>query len=315
MIERSLDAMKTGKWFVKIISLTLLFTILLGSSALAGWQKDGGKWWYSYESGGYARNTWLQENNAWYYFGDDGYMVTGWQKIDSWYHFSSSGKMDTGWISDGGSWYYLDQTGAMATGWRKDGSWYHFSGSGKMDTGWINDGGIWYYLNKTGAMVTGWQEIDGAWYYFDASGRMYTNAYIDQEYFVGADGQWDGVILSDVPAAVSASDSETDEENQENSNMMTFKFQQDGWYIARLEVQVWDKAAQDFIWMYSDSRAKGQKTTLSIDPDKYEVNRVGYQIWFFGWDNDYMNIPWANTDFSTEFYLSGYGDYPEFSWN
>ena len=100
----------------------------------------------------------------------------------------------------------------------------------------------------------------------------------------------------------------------DNTNGTTFTFQQDGWYIARLEVQVWDKSKQGFTWFYSDSCARGQKTKLTIDTSRYEINRVGYQIWFFGWNNDYMNIPWANTDFATYFILSGYGDYPDFTW-
>ena len=345
--------MRIRKWFARIVFLALLFTILLGSSAMAGWQKDGGKWWYSYENGGYARNTWLQGGNKWYYFGDDGYMVTGWQKLGKWYHFNSSGKMDTGWLNDGGTWYYLDQNGAMVTGWqqigkwyhfnssgkmdtgwlndrgawyyldekgamvtgwKKIGKWYHFSASGKMDTGWINDGGTRYYLNQNGAMVTGWQQIDGAWYYFDTSGKMYANAFIDQKYYVDKNGRWDGITRSAVPGTVSATDSESDEENQDDSNTVTLTFHQDGWYVARLEVQVWDKTIQDFKWIYSDSRSRGQKTTLSIDENRYEIYRVGYQIWFFGWNNDYMNIPWANTDSATDFTLSGYGDYPEFTW-
>ena len=310
------QGMKTVKRIVRIIALVLLFTILLGSSALAGWRKDGAKWWYSYDEGGYAKNAWLLENNDWYYFGNDGYMVTGWQKIGSWYHFNDNGKMDTGWIKDGGAWYYLDGNGAMVTGWQEIGNWYHFNAGGKMDTGWINDGGSWYYLDPDAGMVTGWRQIDGAWYYFDESGKMCADAVIDQKYYVGINGQWDGITRSEDHPVVSGTDEdENEEENQENSNTTTFKFHQDGWYIARLEVQVWDKAKQDFIWLYSDSLARGQKTTLSIDEEKYEINRVGYQIWFFGWNNDYMNLPWANTDFAKEFYLSGYGDYPEFTWN
>ena len=97
-------------------------------------------------------------------------------------------------------------------------------------------------------------------------------------------------------------------------NTTKLTFHEDGWYVARLEVELWDKEKQSYEWIYSDSRAKGQKTTVSIDTDKYEINRVGYQIWFFGWDNDYMNLPWANTDYATDFTLSGSGDYPEFSW-
>ena len=119
------------------------------------------------------------------------------------------------------------------------------------------------------------------------------------------DASWEsmfGGIMADENGTVAA------------ENSTEFTFHQDGWYIARLEIQVWDKEKQDFRWIYSDSRAKGQKTTVHIDPKRYEVNRVGYQIWFFGWNNDYMNIPWANTDFATDFTLSGYGDYPEFDW-
>ena len=264
--------MKTRKWFVKVISLILLFTILPGSIAWAGWEQDGGRWWYSYENGGYARNTWIQESDGWYYFDNGGYMVTGWQKIG--------------------------------------GCWYHFNSSGKMDTGWINDEGTWYYLDRNGAAATGWQKIDGAWYYFDASGKMYADAYIDQKYYVDANGRWDGVTRSSAPETVSV----TDTEDQDNSKTTTFTFHQNGWYVARLEVEVWDKAKQDFKWIYSDSKSRDGKATLSIDTNKYEVNRVGYQIWFFGWNNDYMNLPWANTDYATDFTLSGYGDYPEFTW-
>ena len=143
---------------------------------------------------------------------------------------------------------------------------------------------------------------------------MYTNAYIDKKYFVDANGRWDGVTQSDVPAMISGTASESDAEDPDNSNAETLTFHQDGWYVARMEVQVWDKSAQDYKWIYSDSRAKGQKTAISIDTDRYEITRVGYQLWFFGWDNDYMNVPWANTDYATDFTLSGSGDYPEFTW-
>jgi hypothetical protein len=304
--------MKTRKWLVKLISLTLLFTLLLGSSALAGWQKDGNKWWYSYENGGYAKNTWIQDGNGWYYFGGDGYMVTGWRNLGSWYHFNSSGKMDTGWLNDKGAWYYLDRTGAMVTGWQKLGSWYHFSGSGKMDTGWLNDGGTWYYLDQSGAMVTGWRQIDGAWYHFDASGRMITNTYIDQKYYVDSNGQWDGSTGSAVSETNTAAAAVAAAEPASNKSI-TFTFHQNGWYVARLEVQIFDEAKQEFKWIYSDSCARGQKTTVTLN-NSDDINRVGYQIWFFGWNNDYMNIPWANTDYATDFTLSGYGDYPEFTW-
>lgn len=102
--------------------------------------------------------------------------------------------------------------------------------------------------------------------------------------------------------------------NNSSSNTVKFTFHQNGWYVARFYAKTWDHKKQDFTNIYSDSCSKGQKCTLEIDTSRYEINRVGYQIWFFGWDNDYMNLPWANTDYAKDFTLSGYGDYPEFTW-
>ena len=183
--------MKTRKWSVRLISLTLLFTILLGSSALAGWQNDSGRWWYSYEIGGYARNAWLKDANAWYYFGNDGYMVTGWQKIGNWYHFDNNGAMGTGWFKESGKWYFLGTDGAMKTGWfEEDRKWYFLGTDGVMKTGWVKAGNNLYYMDANGVMLTGWQKISGFWYYFD-DGTMVTGTRIidGKKYVFGKDGK------------------------------------------------------------------------------------------------------------------------------
>ena len=333
--------MKRSKWFIRLAVLSLLIAFLPGSASLADWRKDSGGWWYSSADGSYARNEWMQDGNSWYYFGNDGYMVTGWQKISgttyyfdqsgkmaagwtsvggSWYHFDGNGHADTGWLSYNGNWYYLDSSGKMETGWVQSGSsWYYMQADGSMARGWKIIDGIWYYLDSTGAMATGWRKINGAWYCFDRSGRMYSNTYIDQKYFLGENGQWDGVTIG-IDIAVTdtgmdAADSDPAELSPaQDSDTVQLTFHEDGWYVARLEVELWDIKNQSYKWIYSDSRAKGQKTTLTIDTTLYEINRVGYQIWFFGWDNDYMNLPWANTDYATDFTLSGSGDYPEFTW-
>lgn len=112
-------------------------------------------------------------------------------------------------------------------------------------------------------------------------------------------------VCSAAPAVVGAEDA---------LYTTTLTFHEDGWYVARMEVQLYDNDTHDLTWVYTDSCAKGQKASLKIDRVKYDINRVGYQIWFFGWDNDYMNLPYANTDNATDFTLSGSGDYPEFSW-
>ncbi len=304
------------KLIAAILSVLMMLSLCVSSLAASGtWKHDGSGWWYAYDNGGYACGKW--------------------ENVDGkWYHFNSRGYMQTGWINDGGTWYWLDRTGAMVTGWKKiDGVWYRFDGNGCMQTGWVKDGGIWYYLDRTGSMVTGWQQIDGAWYYFDENGRLMTYSHIDQKYFLEINGPWndfptDSVTTGSVPAAGAAFASEATSASDASSsaseatrasevharNEIKLTFHQDGWYVARMEVQLREKATEKYVWFYSDSRAKGQKTTVTIDADKYEINRVGYQIWFFGWDNDYMNLPWANTDHATDFTLSGSGDYPEFTW-
>jgi len=59
--------------------------------------------------------TWVQsEDAAWYYEEPEGF-VTGWQEINEhWYYFNEDGSMLTGWLNDldYDRWYYLDpQTG------------------------------------------------------------------------------------------------------------------------------------------------------------------------------------------------------------
>ncbi|MDR3594161.1 hypothetical protein [Clostridium sp.] len=63
-------------------------------AAHAEWKQDNTGWWYS-QGNSYAQS-WLQDNNGkWYYFGQDGYMKTG-------------------WLNDNGKWYYLNNDGSMA---------------------------------------------------------------------------------------------------------------------------------------------------------------------------------------------------------
>lgn len=131
------------------------------------WVRDGSRWWFAYDDGGYA---------------------TGWCEIDgAWYHFDHDGWMQTGWLKDGKNWYYLTKSGAMATGWQKVGhQWYYLYSSGAMATGWVKDGGAWYYLQGSGAMAHN-QWIGN--YYMGGNGAMATSSWIGT-YWVNADGLW-----------------------------------------------------------------------------------------------------------------------------
>lgn len=60
-----------------------------------GWHKTEGRWWYADTSCTYLKHTWQAINHHWYYFDDDGYIVTGDQMIDGKrYYFETSGDFE-----------------------------------------------------------------------------------------------------------------------------------------------------------------------------------------------------------------------------
>ena len=79
-----------------------------------GWVQYSGHWMYYNTDGSYVKSNWKSVNSIWYYFDQNGWMVTGWMTL-------SSGK------------YYLNPTknsdgveGAMLKGYKQiDGKWYY----------------------------------------------------------------------------------------------------------------------------------------------------------------------------------------------
>ena len=57
----------------------------------ASWKQDSTGWWYGDASGWYAVSSWQKIDNIWYYFGNDGYMVTN-QYVDGY------------WVNADGAW-------------------------------------------------------------------------------------------------------------------------------------------------------------------------------------------------------------------
>lgn len=134
-----------------------------------GWEIREGRWTYTFQDGTTPKEFFEEIEDEIYYFDEEGWMVTQWQKIQGqWYYFNASGHMLTGWQHLGGSWYYLDAKGKMLTSWQQlEGSWYYLDSSGRMLTGWNWVNGKCYYLKDSGAMAADtW--IDG--YYVDKSG-------------------------------------------------------------------------------------------------------------------------------------------------
>ena len=149
------------------------------------WMQTNGKWWLRYGDGTFAKNNFETISGQTYYFDGNGYMVTGWKKINNKdYFFNDSGFM----VKD--AWqgaYYLGSDGVMLTNtFTKDG--YYVGANGAYYTNrWFKDQGKAYYVNGSGKLVkNAWQ---GA-YYLGKDGVMLTNAFTPDGFYVGADGAY-----------------------------------------------------------------------------------------------------------------------------
>ena len=134
---------------------------------------------------------------ATYYFNEQGFMqAETWVQLeDGWYYFAEDGKMKTGWLKLGSTWYYLDpETGRMYdNGLATIGkyTYYFYDWGGMANSWWYEDeNGGWYFFGGDGAMKAAcWLQWKGAWYYLTETGRMAVNADIGG-YYVNADGVW-----------------------------------------------------------------------------------------------------------------------------
>ena len=111
--------------------------------AQAYWVQNNGGWLYVQENGSYAKSTWKTIDGKEYYFGADGYMVTG-------------------WLKQGSTWYYLKPTAKNSA--EKVGE--------KAYNYWVGTAGIGgYYIDKYGRMVAGKDYSLGSYVYtFDVNG-------------------------------------------------------------------------------------------------------------------------------------------------
>ena len=139
----------------------------------------------------------ILNNNKTVYYGNDGTMQYGEQRIDGkWYYFDNvTGAMITGFHqfsnktvyygSDGimqygeqrinGKWYYFDDvTGAMITGFKKFlNKTVYYGTDGTMQYGQQSIDGKWYYFDDvTGAMITGFKKLSNKTVYYGTDGTM-----------------------------------------------------------------------------------------------------------------------------------------------
>ena len=162
-----------------------------------GWRKlkdRGEDYWAYFQAGGKAvKGNWKSINNQYYYFDEEGKMLTGWI-LDENYYIKSDGTMVTGWYklmppndegerrtgpnpSSNEKWFYFTNTGkkfkpvltnGSKYGEKKiDGVRYAFNENGELVTGWVQTSGgsnptikNFKYMNEDGTLRTGWYSTE-----------------------------------------------------------------------------------------------------------------------------------------------------------
>ena len=167
-----------------------------------------------------STSTWVKESTGWRYRLSNGTYLSGslvldpatgrqveqvvWKQLrGAWWAFGADGYIRTGWVYDysAGEWYYVDENTGMRTGWYldpQDGRWYYLDpATGEMLTEWqlIPDLG-YVYLNPYAPQPTwAYDEALKTWVYMEGAGRPYGSLYMAEwtpdGYYVNADGVWE----------------------------------------------------------------------------------------------------------------------------
>lgn len=146
------------------------------------WIQSGNRWWYRHPDGSYTANNWETINNKKYHFDANGWMQTGWQKIDgTWYYLGPAGDgamRSSRWVEE----CYLGADGKMLTScWVDD---YYVGVSGKIaKSQWVGDS----YVGADGKKVSSQWVGD---YYVGEDGTYVKNQWVG-DYYVGSDGKYE----------------------------------------------------------------------------------------------------------------------------
>ncbi|WP_160688595.1 cell wall-binding protein [Clostridium sp. C2-6-12] len=169
----------------KLVSSLLVMAVVITIfpvSASAEWRNDSKGWWNT-EGNSYSIG-WRQINGSWYYFNENGYMVTGAVAINNkTYNFDSNGK----WIESSNS------TSVSSTSTAKSMKPSSEALKSASENSWFKENNN-YYFKLTGAdYAKDTWSIDVDTYYFDDNGVMQTGEVSDNsgvKYLFGSDGKY-----------------------------------------------------------------------------------------------------------------------------
>ena len=156
-----------------------------------GWIKEDGYWYFFDENGVMVTSEWKKDSKGWCYLAEDGKMVTnGWAPdTQGMCWIGSNGYMvtKTQWVKYNGSWYYIEKGYMAHDKWAKDAKgWCYLASDGKMVTNdWVKDskGYCWIAANGYMPTTTQWIKYDGGWYHI-------TKGYRDQSKWMKDSQGW-----------------------------------------------------------------------------------------------------------------------------
>ena len=128
-----------------------------------------------------AKQGWVKENNAWYYYENGTLARNKWAGN---YWLGTDGKMATSsWVDNGR--YYVGVNGL----WDKNAKKQEAPKPAVKKQGWVKSGSDWYYFDQSGTLVR------NKWagnYWLGTDGKMAVSSWVDNgRYYVGVNGLWD----------------------------------------------------------------------------------------------------------------------------
>lgn len=253
-------------------------------------------WYYYGRNGKAAVSKWQKVGNGWYYFNEDGHMVTGKVEIDNATYYlgdENDGVMKTGWIQLEAenddpelthSWHYFEPNGKMVENQvdkKINGDHYTFV-DGVMQTGWFKlatktedekatpaqafnqadktAAGYQYYEPESGKRVTGWKAIEGIEELSD-EGEIYRFYFKNGKPFHGKKGLELFTVDSKKYAFNTKGEMQTGLKvvNLEGDDIANFYFGEDGVMRTGKQVIYDEDLDENQTWFfYTDGSKKGQ---------------------------------------------------------
>ena len=158
-----------------------------------GWKYINKAWYYFEPEMVIGRKYYIYNEDKYYYFDQNGKMVSNKWIFNNQSYATSSGALAVGEKVIGGKTYFFDYEGILVEGFGNNNGEYAIYGADGTKTvvefkeGWNKASGSWYYVLE-GELVKDEEIMIGNKYYrFDYTGKMITNVFYENRYY-GASG-------------------------------------------------------------------------------------------------------------------------------